>query len=918
MQSNESYRGGRLLAALCVSTAALGLFAEPVAAQNRPSANPAEVDENQNVNPPVAPTVEPAADAATSEVDDIIVTGSRIRGVAPVGSNLIAVGRTDLVQSGATTTADVLRQVPQITSLGFNSEGSLGAAAASNITRASAPNLRGIGPTATLTILDGHRVSTAGTQGQLVDPSFLPTLALERVEVIADGASAIYGSDAVAGVINLIPRKNFKGAEVSTRLGDASNYWDYQVAGIVGTNWGSGHVMVAADHTWNSALSAANRSYYTSDHRSFGGSSGQVTTCSPGTANIGGTSYALPNGNGRNVQLSQLTPNTSNFCDAARLDTIIPETTRTSVYGYAEQELGGLVKLFAQGFYSKRNFSSTRSQPFLNNVAVPVTNPFMPLGVTPGTPVSVSYSLVSDVGSGTSRGYTEVYQGLAGAEIEVSGFRIRASGSIGQGSDNETQRVVNNYYLNAALADPNPATAFNPFGGPGANNPLTLANIFNGVSIIGGVSKLKTAELNIDGSLFTLPGGAVRIAAGGEYRKESLTSVVTANLNPFSPTAITQSHSVSRDVKAVYGELFVPIFGADNATTGIQSLDLSLALRWEDYSDFGTTTNPKVGVNWSPVGGLTFRGSYGTSFRAPSLSESDANSSGAGIYQFPIPVPGRGLTNLVVLAGGNPNLSPEKATTWSVGFDLSPALVSGLRINGTYFNIAYKNQIVDGFGLVTNYLVEPQNYPNYIAYAGSPNFAAFQQIVRNSGQTTPVPIDYSRVDAIVDARRQNIGTVNTDGLDLQVNYTRDTTSAGTFSVGANGTYFLNYETGNAGLPLVDRNNTISYPARFTARGTLGWALGGFSTQATANYTNGYKNTNSVLVPNVSSYTTIDLDVSYQFGDDAGNFARGFRIGLNARNLFDRNPPMVDIGNGYDPSKASALGRIVALTVSKKW
>jgi iron complex outermembrane receptor protein len=225
------------------------------------------------------------ATGGAQQVEEVVVTGSRIRGVAPVGSSLVSLGRDEVLSSGAATTADLLKQVPQITALGFNAEGSLGAAAASNITRATGPNLRGIGPTATLTILDGHRVSSAGTQGQVTDPSFLPPLALERVEVIADGASAIYGSDAVAGVINLIPRKTFTGFEFTARAGVADGYNEQQVGGVAGFDWTGGHLTVAVDHLRNDELKASDRWFISDDRRPFGGANGLATNCaSPGRA----------------------------------------------------------------------------------------------------------------------------------------------------------------------------------------------------------------------------------------------------------------------------------------------------------------------------------------------------------------------------------------------------------------------------------------------------------------------------------------------------------------------------------------------------------------------------------------------------------------------------------------------------------
>lgn len=853
---------------------------------------------------------------AAPDTLDIIVTGSRIRGVAPVGSSLINVGRDAVIGSGATTTADVLREVPQITSLGINAEGAQGAAAPSNISRATAPNLRGIGPTATLTILDGHRVSTAGTQGQLVDPSFLPTLALERVEVIADGASAIYGSDAVAGVINLIPRKGFDGAEVSYRVGAADGYWDYQVAGIVGGGWNGGHAVFAIDHVWNSALTGSERDFVSDDRRSFGGANGLVTTCArPGTLTIGGTAYQLPGGSGLGLQRSALSPG-SNLCDNAKNLALLPEMKRTSMYGYVEQSLGA-VKLFGQGFYSRRDSEAIQQITF-NNVVIPATNPFRPLDVPAGTTLLFSGAL-ADAPTTLSPVYAKTWQGIAGAEVNVGSFRLRGSGSIGQGKDQVSRRTLNNYNLARVLADSNPATALNLFAGPGLNNAGTVDAVLSGVDIIGGISKLKTAEFTIDGPLFTLPGGDVRIAAGGEYRTESLRGARTVTSAATGQPQAVSSYN-ERDVKAVYGELFIPFFGAGNATPGIQQLDISAAIRWEEYSDFGTTTNPKIGLNWVPVEGLTLRGSYGTSFRAPGLSENDPNSSGAGIYQFAtVPLANGTFVTPVVLGGGNAGLKPETATTWSAGFDLAPEALNGLRLSGTYFDIRYKNQIVDGFGRVFQYLNDPAAYGQVAAFQGSPGFAALRDLIAGSGFVTTPPVDYTRSDlALVDARRINVGSVRARGIDGQISYRIDTATAGTFTLGANGTMFLEYATSEAGRPAVERKGTIAFPVEFQGRATIAWKLGGFSAQTSLQHIAGYDNTNSRLVPHVSSYQKIDLDLSYSFGADAGNFERNMRLGINVRNLFDRDPPQVDISNGYDATFASALGRIVAVTLSKAW
>lgn len=879
-----------------------------------------------------APAAAPAPEDQSAEDEAIIVTGSRIRGVAPVGSNLVSVSNEDITRSGSTTAADVLRQVPQITSIGINSESlTAGAQAASNITRANAPNLRGIGPTATLTILDGHRVSTAGTQGQLVDPSFLPPLALERIEVIPDGASAIYGSDAVAGVVNLIPRKNYKGLEVNARAGFGKDYRDWQAGALAGTDWAGGHIVAAIDYLHNSRVDAADRDFITDDRRFFGGANGLGLTCSPGTmtVNAGGvtSNYALPNGDGRNLQLSQLTAGTINECDLVGLNTIIPESNRLSLYGYVDQEVADGITLFTQAFWSRRSFETVRTQPFLSAVTVPGTNPFLPAGIPAGSRVTVNYSLVPDVGRGPATGNAKVYQVYSGLDARAGDFRIRLSGSYGKGSDIERRTTINQFELNRALADTNPATAFNPFGGAGNNNAETLARIYNVPAAIAGTSTLKTAELNADGPLFALPGGAVRIAVGGEMRWERLTGVSrNASAATGEPTVTTSDND--RRVKAAYAELFVPIFGSENAIPGIRSLDLSLAGRVEKYSDFGSTTNPKIGLNWRPAEGILLRGSYGTSFRAPGLSENDPFGSGSavapGTRTLPATITVNGVTLAagtrvpnITLRGGNPDLKPETAKTWSAGFELSPSAINGLRLSLTYFDILYKNQIVDGNGRIDVYLRDPALFSNLVAFNGSSNFAALRELIETSGVPATGTLNFDQNNLVlINARRVNVGQVDTNGLDFDISYDLETAAAGSFNFRLLGTRFFKYKTTEIGQPTFDRLNTIYNPPKLRARAMVGWDYEGFSSTITANYTNAYENNLSTLVPDVDAYTTFDLDLGYRF--DGSGLTRDLRVGLNVRNLFDKDPPLVDVSGAYDASVASALGRVVAFSISKSF
>jgi len=374
---------------------------------------------------------------------------------------------------------------------------------------------------------------------------------------------------------------------------------------------------------------------------------------------------------------------------------------------------------------------------------------------------------------------------------------------------------------------------------------------------------------------------------------------------------------ISRTSESVYGEFYVPLVGSGNAMAGIQALDLSLALRYEHYSDFGSTTNPKIGLNWTPVQGLKLRGSYGTSFRAPGLSEINPNSSGAGFRDASLTVPGRTLpVAFVLLAAGNPNLKPEKAKTWSLGFDLTPPSLPGLRLSGTYFNVAYRNQVVDVYTMIPQVVAELGNYPT-IAFLndGSARWASAVALIRSTPYYTEGSINFNEIGGFIDARKQNLGKTKASGLDLDLSY-RFSSGENDFSLAVMGTRFFTYAYSTGTGALIDRLNTYGNPQRFRARALAGWSRGGISAQATLNYLNSYTNMTSALVRNVSSYTTVDLNLGYAF-KDTGSLA-GLQLAVNATNLFDRKPPFVDAGLGYDPSAASAIGRMISLSVTKSF
>jgi iron complex outermembrane receptor protein len=845
----------------------------------------------------------------SEELTEITVTGSRIRGVEPTGSKVIALDRDQIVETGAPSTADLIRQLPQVVGLGASETASSAQNGAANVTRGIAVNLRGIGSNATLLLMGGRRMPPAGTQGQFTDASVIPAIAIERLEVVADGGSAIYGSDAITGVVNLVPRRDFEGAESSARYGIADGYYDWSVGQIGGITWQSGHLSAAIEYTTHSALEGADRDFYSSDLRNAGGTDFRSQQCAPGTILVGGVPYAIPaNSTGTNLTPASFTANTRNLCDNLKRGDIIPDLRRVNGFISAEQALNDSISLFAEGFFSRRTFSLRDSQ-VTSNLTVTTANPFY-VNPTGGTgPITVQYDFANDGGLPVNPGEAESWEAVFGARFALGAdWKAEAYVSYGR-SEDEVRRTQNLNTtpggINAALANADPAQAFNPFGMGGISNAATVAAIRNGQFVIQGDTDLTVVSVQADGALFALPGGDVRLAIGSEYREESLGGDLTSG-SLVAPVHVPSD--ISRHVAAVFTEAFVPLVRQE----GGQELDLSLAGRYEDYSDFGDTFNPKVGLNWRPMSAVTFRGSWGTSFRAPGLAENDARSGGYGLYGDTLPCSHRAPAATcfgIGIAGGNPDVKAEEATTWSAGVEFAPAALPDLRVSATYFNIDYENQILalrGTTGLLTNDIYAP-----YRILDPTPQQVAD---LLTSGLPVNSPVNAALVTYIQDGRRQNLGETIAKGIDFAVSDAWPLGS-GKLRAGVNATYFTHFTTASApGASEVDVLNTLNFPQRFRARGELGWRGEKLSALAFVNYTNGYDQTGVTPIRSIDAYTTVDLHIGYELSA----LSEGLSMAIDAQNAADKDPPFVNIAGGYDPQSASPLGRLIALSLRKSW
>lgn len=872
-------------------------------------------------------------DAPEEELADgdggILVTGSRIRGSGPVGVPVITIDRKVIDENGFSTTQQIVQSIPQNFG-GGASEGSAGlltSAGNGNAAAGTGVNLRGLGQNSTLLLINGDRPSLGGFAGTFADLSVIPASVIARIEIVPDGSSAIYGSDAVAGVVNVVTRDNFRGADTSFRIGTADgDSEEYQFSQLFGTRWSSGNAVLAYEFYQRDALAAADRGYITEDLRPFGGQDRRGIYSSPGTILAGGNTYAIPSGqNGVGLTPAQLVPGTVNLRDGWEGVDILPKQRRHSLFVSISQNLAGNLRFYARGLGTWRDFDQAVRTGFDTQRTVPVTNPFYvdPIGTL--QPIAVNYSFARDLGNERYRGGVRAFDVTAGLELTVGRWMIDGRGSWGRQTEHyDYLNRVNSARLALALADTNPATAYNLLGDGPSTNAATI-NSIRGYNLQAWSGSVWSVALRADGPLFALPAGDVRIALGGEYRRDryredksvSYTFTLTPLINPLTPLP------GPRTVKSGYAELRVPIFGGDVTAPLFHRLDLSAAVRTEDYSDFGTTTNPKFSFAWEPVGGFTARGSYGKSFRAPGTTELRQDPDYIGYFAFPIPDPQSptGSSNVLVMRGNDPNIGPERATTWTLGADLKPGFAPGFRTGFTYFNVAYRDRIGSVATGLFSYFTNRDVYAPILTFNPSParvaELFASPYYLDITGLPSTAPIL-----AIADARTRNLSVVEQSGLDIDTEYGFDA-GGGHAEIGVVATYIFNIRqqltTSSAPIDVVD---TVGNPIDLRIRGRAIWNHGGFGAGLFVNYADGYTNRTTATPERVSSWTTFDLNLSYSFERSHGPL-KGLRIALNATNIFDTDPPYLsyNVGPltvGFDGENASPLGRFIAIQVTKSW
>jgi iron complex outermembrane receptor protein len=850
-------------------------------------------------------------------LETVRVTGTNLRGEAPVGAEVITIDHHQIEDSGATTVADLLGTQSQIFGGGPTQDTRIVADAQTNSGYGTAINLRGLGARATLVLLNGRRLAPGGTDGAFVDIMDIPISAVEKIDVLPDSASALYGADAVGGVVNFIMRDNFCGSEtlLDKGAGAGGALKSDLVSQTLGHKWESGTGMVSLEYYRRDSLAAGERPYANSDLRPFGGDNFDIMLSNPATLLAGGVTYAIPpHQDGTHLSPASLVPGTQNLQNKFLDADIVPQQQRISLYSSGRRNFDGDLSLFASALLVERQ-ASERGSGFLASLSVPPTNPFAAsLGAL--GPAAVLYNFVDDLGPTTTDVTVKTSNITVGADYAAgASWFVHAYAALARERNlSDTRGIVDIAKAEAALADPDPATALNPFGDGSHTNPRTLRSITT-PSLFRLDSQLEVADISADGSLLKLPGGDLKLAMGLDRRDQFYYSALSA-----SALGAVPATNLSRLTTAAFGEVVLPLFGQDNARPGLRKLEISAAARYEDYEGFGHATTPKFGLNWSPAPGLSFRGTIGKSIRAPSLTDLDDSKNTVIPETLPDPASPTGQTAILVLAGNNPSLKEERARSWTAGIDFTPQRLKDLTIGLTWFNIDFSDRIQD-----TDFSADALSNPRFaLLVTRSPGSELVDYVCTHSllvFLTQTQCLSLGANGAILDLRTRNVETLRTQGVDFAVKYRRDL-YGGELKLEASGTYLTDYSLAEgAGSPDLSALNTAHNPVNLRLRSALGWRSRRFGWDTAVNYTNSYRDTTSVPNRPVAAWVTVDAQVHYELDRNEGGWLDGVRLSLTGTNLFNRDPPFLNngiVGLGYDQENADPYGRLISVQLRKKW
>jgi iron complex outermembrane receptor protein len=883
---------------------------------------------------------QPAAAAEPNEISEVVVTGSRIRATEQGALPVQTVTAAQIQQTGATNPEQFL----QTLSVAVQGNNNTVAATASGATTGgvSTVSLRGLGSQRTLVLIDGKRVAGGGTitDSTSVDVGMVPLAAVQKVDVLKDSASAIYGSDAIAGVINFILRDNFQGLELfangggTTDGGGAVRNFS-ATAGFGDLARDRFNVMVFASWEKDDALFGSDRAFANSGVNV--GAGNDVTSGNTFPANIEAAdgSFGTFNPNAPNNCAPGISDPLNHPDSRCRFDpspyvSLLPSIAKYNFFTAGHYAITDDIQLYGTASYAEHKVNTViQPVPLSDQFAIPSNNPLAnlaPYNCGPGC-ANATILLTS-----TSPFYpTTFVQGISGGPTPDLLIRYRAFGNglrnqsdlskqprftLGVkgeagGWDFDAGFLYSQTQLSEWVYDGYPAYSqvlpllnsgtVNVFGDntPAVQQELRATNYYG----LAYGTRTTLAEFEASGSrkVMDLPAGPLQLALDASYRKEKFstdpsTAIASGDISGYGGNFLPQSSQ--RNVYGASAEFAVPI---------IEGLSASPAVRYDYYTGTGGKTSPKIGLRWKPMDQLLVRGSFAKGFRAPSLTELHQPQT-LGVSQpglsDPLRCPTTGSSNdcstqFNATLGGFTGLQPEISTTYTAGVIVNP--IDDLTATIDWFSIKLQNTIVFG--------INGQTILNDPAYAS---------LITRGAPTANCPGCPGPV-LLLDQTNRNFGETHIQGFDVDLEYKTPMQPWGRFTFSLLGTYFATYQIQTpsgfqnfAGVVSPITNGAGGVIPRWKHYVQLRYNYGPYEFSVAQNYQSPYRDLPSTIsgaTPDVASYSVVDLQAAWTGIDH-------LRLAMGVRNVGNKVPPYSNVGgqnyfqSGYDPGYVDPRGRFI--------
>lgn len=805
------------------------------------------------------------SDEQAAQVERIEVTGSRIKrndleGAAPID----IINRDEIAKSGFSNLQQLLERTPVAGTGTFSTRGNNQDSTANG---GAAISLRGFGSDATLVLINGRRVAVSAfaenIANSFVDINSIPVAAIERVEILKDGASAVYGSDAVAGVVNIILRKDFDGAELSVSHGGTTgpSYDETSASLVWGTQTDDANATLILDYFKNTVITGAEMGRFgTADQSPYGGQDLRSSRGFPGNFIVNGETRIDPG-----CPADQAFGQTCVY-DYGPSGMVIPAAERVGAIFQASQRftdtVEGYVELSAQ---HNRSQAAGAATPLDGDagLTVPGTHPNNPFGVD----VAINRFRTVDAGPRVWDIESDSLRLVAGLRGQLSGWDWDIAAQKGRSESMQTGSKQQGWVRTDFLQEQINLGNYNPFGGT-FNSPEVIDAITTSL-VRRGESHITAYDASISGEAFTLGEQMVMLAAGLEYREEDAFDQPD---DQFQRGLIFGTESVSaqaqRDQYAAYVELLIPVSN---------ELEFTVAGRYDHYSDFGSTTNPQMTMKWRPVDNFTLRASFGQGFRAPSLAQIGLGPSQESVFftdSFRCPTPDAGnpacaATDYTIVFVGTEGLQPEESETFNLG---------------AVWQVTDEFDVtMDIWSITQDGKIDKNDYENvYNAECNNQNSSICVRLAPLPGQTLG---ELSRLfNSYV-----NISAQEATGLDLSTSYRLALQDMGQVRFSLDWSYISKFEKNG-----IDYAGEYNYPQhRWLA--AADWSYGDWGVVTSLSYVGEFEDYAAPDV--VESTTTRSIDAQILLDIQARyNVTDKLQLALGVNNLLDEDPPFA-IGDG---------------------